>query len=69
MFIQFKKVRYKNLLSVGNQFIEIDLNSHKTTLITGANGQGKCVRGSTEVDIDFKDKETEEKFKKILKER
>jgi DNA repair exonuclease SbcCD ATPase subunit len=41
MHIQFNKIRYKNILSVGNQFIEIDLNKSKTTLISGANGTSK----------------------------
>jgi DNA repair exonuclease SbcCD ATPase subunit len=41
MHIQFNKVRYKNIMSVGNQFIEIDLVRSKTTLISGANGTSK----------------------------
>lgn len=41
MRINFKKVRYKNLLSSGNVFTEIDLDSHTTTLISGSNGSGK----------------------------
>ena len=39
--IKFEKVRYKNLLSSGNKFTEINLNSHQTTLIIGENGAGK----------------------------
>ena len=39
--ITFKKVRYKNFLSTGQQFIEIDLADHKTTLVVGENGAGK----------------------------
>lgn len=35
------KVRYKNIMSVGQQAIEIDLSSHHKTLITGKNGGGK----------------------------
>ena len=41
MHIQFNKIRYKNIMSVGNQFIEIDLARSKTTLISGANGTSK----------------------------
>ena len=41
MHIQFNRVRYKNILSVGNQFIEIDLSKSKTTLISGQNGSSK----------------------------
>jgi len=39
--IIFKKVRYKNLLSSGNKFTEIQLDKHQTTLILGENGAGK----------------------------
>jgi len=39
--IIFKKLRYKNLLSTGNVFTEINLNTHGTTLIVGENGAGK----------------------------
>lgn len=39
--IVFRKVRYKNFLSTGNNFTEIDLTRHKTTLIVGQNGAGK----------------------------
>ena len=39
--IVFKKVRYKNLLSTGQQFIEIDLDASPTTLVVGDNGAGK----------------------------
>ena len=36
--IVFKKVRYKNYLSTGQQFIEIDLDKAPTTLVVGDNG-------------------------------
>ena len=39
--IYFKKVRWKNLLSTGNTFIEVDLSKNHTTLIVGDNGSGK----------------------------
>ena len=39
--ILFKKVRYKNFLSTGQQFIEIDLDKSNTTLVVGENGAGK----------------------------
>jgi DNA repair exonuclease SbcCD ATPase subunit len=41
MKINFKKVRYKNVLSAGNSFTEILLDKSKTTLISGSNGSGK----------------------------
>ena len=39
--ILFEKVRWKNFLSTGNQFIEIDFLKHSTNLIIGTNGAGK----------------------------
>ena len=39
--IVFEKVRYKNFLSSGNTFTEIQLNKAKTTLVVGQNGAGK----------------------------
>ena len=39
--IVFKNVRWKNLLSTGNSFIEIQLNKSSNTLIIGDNGAGK----------------------------
>lgn len=41
MAILFKSIRWKNLLSTGNVFTEIDVLSNKTTLIVGENGAGK----------------------------
>lgn len=37
----FKSVRWKNFLSTGNKFTEIDLNKNRNTLIVGGNGSGK----------------------------
>ena len=39
--IIFEKIRWKNFLSTGNTFSEIDLTQNKTNLIIGANGAGK----------------------------
>ena len=39
--ITFKKIKYKNFLSSGNQFTEIDFQQHHTNLIIGTNGAGK----------------------------
>ena len=39
--IVFKAVRYKNFLSSGNVFTQVDLDRSKTTLIIGDNGAGK----------------------------
>jgi len=39
--IVFKKVTVKNFFSVGNRPIEISLNTHRKTLVSGSNGCGK----------------------------
>ena len=39
--ILFKKVRFKNFLSYGNTWNEVDLNENHMTLIVGENGSGK----------------------------
>ena len=39
--IIFKYVRWKNFLSTGNNFTEIQLDRNPTTLIIGENGAGK----------------------------
>jgi DNA repair exonuclease SbcCD ATPase subunit len=39
--IIFKKIRWKNFLSTGNQFTEIDFQKNQTNLIVGTNGAGK----------------------------
>lgn len=39
--IIFKKLRYQNLMSTGNQFTELDLNRSSSTLVVGENGAGK----------------------------
>jgi len=39
--ITFEKVRWKNFLSTGNTFSEVELTDAKTNLIVGSNGAGK----------------------------
>jgi len=39
--IIFKKIRWKNLLSTGNVFSEVDFRKAQTNLIVGSNGAGK----------------------------
>ena len=39
--IRFKKIKWKNFLSTGNQWTEIDFEKNSTTLIIGSNGAGK----------------------------
>jgi len=39
--IHFKRVRWQNFLSTGNQWTQIDMNRSQNTLILGENGAGK----------------------------
>ena len=39
--IVFQTIRWKNFLSTGNQYTEINLDKDSTTLIVGTNGAGK----------------------------
>ena len=39
--ITFKKIKWKNFLSTGQQFTEIDFQKNQTNLIVGTNGAGK----------------------------
>jgi len=43
--IEFQKLRWKNLLSYGNFFTEIDFQKNNMTLISGKNGSGKSTIG------------------------
>ena len=39
--IVFKSLKWKNFLSTGDKWAEVDLNKSKSTLIVGHNGAGK----------------------------
>jgi DNA repair exonuclease SbcCD ATPase subunit len=39
--ITFKTIRYRNFLSTGNQFAEIDFQKNNTNILIGSNGNGK----------------------------
>src|SRR6056300_734688 len=39
--ILFKTIKWKNFLSTGNQYTEVDFTENKTNLIIGTNGAGK----------------------------
>jgi len=39
--ILFEKIRWKNFLSTGNHYTEVNFQKHSTTLIVGSNGAGK----------------------------
>ena len=56
--IHFKTLSIKNFLSYGNVPTVWELDKHKSTLIIGKNGNGKCVDKFTEIDVEFIDQET-----------
>lgn len=60
--ILFKTLRYKNFLSSGNNFTEIDFTNAKHTLVVGHNGAGKCLDPDTEISIFINNPETLKKF-------
>src|SRR5258708_6613590 len=41
MYIHFENIKFKNLLGVGNDWIEVNLQENPLTLVYGANGSGK----------------------------
>ena len=48
--ITFQKIKWKNFLSTGDHWSEIDFQRHTTNLVVGTNGSGK----STMLDaLDF----------------
>jgi ABC-type cobalamin/Fe3+-siderophores transport system ATPase subunit len=49
--IIFRSLKYKNLLSTGNQFTEIDLIKSNNTCILGSNGSGKCFDINTMIKV------------------
>ena len=64
-------------MSIGAVSQTVDLTQHGLTLVLGENldlggndarnGVGKCLRGSTKIDIKFSDENTEKKFKEFMK--
>jgi len=75
--IILKTVTIKNFMSIGAVSQTVDLTQHGLTLVLGENldlggndarnGVGKCLRGSTKIDIKFSDENTEKKFKEFMK--
>ena len=49
--IVFERLSIKNFLSYGQIPSIIDLNTHAKTLICSPNGMGKCLRGSTTIQV------------------
>ena len=56
--INFTHIKWKNLLSTGNQYNEVQLDKCPTTCVKGINGSGKCVSIHTKVTL--KNRQTDE---------
>lgn len=69
MQIKLNKIRWKNLMSFGNYWTEIQLDAHKTTLVIGKNGGGKCLRKSSKINITFDGADTEKVFGEFMESR
>ncbi|BCU99218.1 MAG: hypothetical protein CM15mV26_0450 [uncultured marine virus] len=41
VMITFKKIKWKNFLSTGNQWTDVNFQEHATNLVIGTNGAGK----------------------------
>lgn len=69
--IKFKTLSAKNILSIGNDPVEVQFKQGLNIIFgvnkdkNRSNGSGKCVRGSTSVDIHIDDPEIRDKFIKF----
>ena len=65
--LTLKKIRCKNFLSYGENPVEFIIDKSNSTLINGKNGEGKCVKKLTRIDLQFDNDEVESKFLEFLK--
>jgi hypothetical protein len=65
--IEFDTLRWKNLLGFGNYWTEVKLNSGVITIISGVNGSGKCLRKSTNIEVEIEDPIISAQFEDFLK--
>jgi hypothetical protein len=65
--IIFRNLKFRNFLSTGNNFTEIDLTKSKRTLVVGSNGAGKCLDPTTEIDIEFHDSDVQQAYEDFIK--
>jgi predicted ATP-binding protein involved in virulence len=49
--IIFENIKWKNFLSTGNLYTEIDFKKSNTTIVVGKNGSGKCFSINTKVRL------------------
>ena len=69
MIIKF--ISLKNFKSFGNnkQTVEFNTTTGDLILISGKNGNGKCLSPDTEINISIEDKEIEDLLIKFLENR
>lgn len=61
------KLEFRNIGKYGNKLQTINFHeAGSLNLISGKNGNGKCVSPDTEINIKFKNPETQELFEKFL---
>lgn len=60
--MKINKIRFRNFKSVGGKWAEIKFPDNGLILITGKNGNGKCVRLDTVITVSIDDK-----YKDVLK--
>jgi hypothetical protein len=51
LYVNFKKLCFKNILSYGSNLQEIDFKSG-LNLVSGKNGHGKCLEKSTKINVN-----------------
>lgn len=52
MFVKFESLKFRNILSYGNDDNEVNFETGMT-LISAKNGNGKCLRKNTKIEIKF----------------
>jgi hypothetical protein len=68
MYIKFKTLEFKNILSYGSILNKINFDKGLFG-ITGKNGFGKCLDSNTRIDVEITNKETLKKFNKFIENR
>lgn len=56
-------------MSVGNDSLEIIFNRSPSTLISGKNGNGKCLHKTTTIEISIENDSVKNKFEEFMKNR
>lgn len=60
--LQLEKVRWKNFLSYGEPWSEMEFTRNRMTLLTGLNGNGKCINKNSVVTVNAHNKHVMQEF-------